>query len=158
MSQYQKTTTAILPMVSEKDFRYGVMPRAQLSKLACEIALANSTNDDVKQFAEWELLEATTVIDVLQDLDTPVSPVKGDAKAFLENLEALTGDQFDKAFMNAELSNHEFLRDLAQSYLDNEAGKPSGNEKEIWHIAGLALFAFTEHVGLCNKILSRQHL
>src|SRR5690349_3122052 len=118
MSQNQNQTEAILHFVSEKDFCYGVMPRAQLSKLACEIALQNSSNSDVKQFAEWELMEATTVIDVLQDLGIPISEISGDAEAFLEKIKTLSGDKFDKEYMAAELSNHEFLRDLAQSYLD----------------------------------------
>ena len=33
--------------ITEKEFRDGVMPRAQLSKLACEIALEKTTRGDV---------------------------------------------------------------------------------------------------------------
>ena len=55
--------------------------------------------------------------------------------------------------MKAELSNHEFLRDLAQNYLDGTDEKSYGGEKETWHVANLALFAFTEHVGLSKRIL-----
>jgi predicted outer membrane protein len=154
MNQNQNNAEAIPELVSEQEFRNGVMPRAQLSKLACEIALKKTADADVKEFASWELLEATTVIDVLQDLDTPATAIGPDATAFLSKLKDLKGKEFDNEYMAAELSNHEFLRDLAQSYLDNPDGKPSGRDKETWHAASLALFAFTEHVGLCKKIIA----
>lgn len=154
MSQNQNNAQATMDFVSEKEFRDGVMPRAQLSKLACEIALQRSANKDVKEFAGWELMEATTVIDVLLDLDTPNATLGNDGTAFLESLKGLNGVDFDKQYMAAELSNHEYLRDLAQKYLDDSEGKPTGKDKETWHVASLALFAFTEHVGLCQKIIA----
>ncbi|MEO8415629.1 MAG: DUF4142 domain-containing protein [Ginsengibacter sp.] len=138
--------------VNEQQFRDAVMPRAQLSKLASEIAIEKTTQQNVKQFAEWELMEATTVIDVLKDLGTPVSPVNKDSENFLAKLKELDEKEFNKEYMEAELSNHEFLRDLAQNYINGVDEKLSSNEGEIWHVANLALFAFTEHIGLSKKI------
>ncbi len=138
--------------VTEKEFRDGVMPRAQLSKLACELALEKTIQEDVKQFAGWELMEATTVVNILEDLGTTAPPISKDAESFLSKLKGLNGKDFDKEYMAAELSNHEFLRDLAQDYIDGVDEKILGN-KEIFHVANLALFAFTEHVGLCKKII-----
>ncbi len=127
--------------VTEEEFRNGVMPRAQLSKLACEIAIEKNNQKDVKQFAGWELMEATTVINILEDLGTAAPPISKDAEAFLSKLKGFEGKEFDKEYMAAELSNHEFLRDLAQNYIDGVDEKLSGNEGEIWHVANLALFA-----------------
>ena len=138
--------------VTEEAFRNGVMPRAQLSKLACEIAIEKTNQEDVKQFAGWELMEATTVINVLEDLGTTAPPINKDAEAFLSKLKGLTGKDFDNEYMAAELSNHEFLRDLAQNYIDGVDEKILGDDKETFHVASLALFAFTEHIGLCKKI------
>ncbi|MEO8108795.1 MAG: DUF4142 domain-containing protein [Ginsengibacter sp.] len=143
--------TATLVAVSEKEFREGVMPRAQLSKLACEIALEKTTQKNVKEFAGWELMEATTVINVLKDLDTAAPAMSKDAEDFLKKLKGLNSNDFDKEFMAAELSNHEFLHDLAQDYIDG-ADDRSSEEQDIWHVANLALFAFTEHIGLCKRI------
>lgn len=148
MSTKVSTATA----VSEKEFRDGVMPRAQLSKAACELAIEKTTEKDVKQFAEWELMEATTVINVLKDLGTDFSPLSKEAQDFLSGLKALSEKEFNQQYMGAELSNHEFLRDLAQNYIDGVDEKLASQEGEIWHVANLALFAFTEHVGLCKKI------
>ncbi|PZF71040.1 DUF4142 domain-containing protein [Taibaiella soli] len=154
MNRDQNSTSVTRQIVTEQQFREGVMPRAQLSKLACEIALGKTANADVKEFAGWELMEANTVIDVLQDLGTALSTMDTAAAAFIEQLKGLSGKDFDKQYMAAELSNHEYLRDFARNYLDNAEGKPTGKDKETWHVAGLALFAFTEHVGLCEKIIA----
>lgn len=148
MNTQQNATTT----VNEKQLREGIMPRAQLSKAACEIAVEKTTQPSVKQFAEWELMEATTVINVLKDLGTPISNISKDAETFLSKLKELDEKNFNKEYMSAELSNHEFLHDLAKSYVDGVDEKLSSHEGEIWHVANLALFAFTEHVGLCTKI------
>ena len=55
-------------------------------------------------------------------------------------------------YNQAELTNHEFLRDLAESYLENARGKTSPAEEETQHLATLALFAFKEHVALSKRI------
>ncbi|HVU57274.1 MAG TPA: DUF4142 domain-containing protein [Puia sp.] len=139
--------------VNEKQLREGIMPRAQLSKAACEIALEKTTNKSVKQFAGWELMEATTVIKVLKDVGTPTTTMAPEAASFLHHLQSLQGSSFDKEFMQAELSNHEFLRDLAEGFINGYDEAITGKQ-EIGHVSNLALFAFTEHVGLCKNILA----
>ncbi|HEY6899223.1 MAG TPA: DUF4142 domain-containing protein [Puia sp.] len=143
------TTAPATTLVNETQLRNGIMPRAQLSLAACEIALRKTNNADVRQFAEWELMEATTVIQVLKDLETAAPPIGAEAKGFLEKLESMDEETFNAEFMQAELSNHEFLRDLAKDYIDGF----DGTVTETWHVANLAHFAFTEHVGLCRNIL-----
>jgi predicted outer membrane protein len=133
--------------MDENDFRNGVMPRAQLSKAASQLAIDKATQKNAKEFAGFELMEATTVIDVLKDVGTPTAPLNEDGKAFIEKLKSASGNEFDKLYMHAELTNHEFLRDLAESYL-----KKAGGDKETRHLATLALFAFKEHVALCKRI------
>jgi len=146
------TTAAAVTKVSDSQLRNGIMPRALLSEAACKVALGKTDNVRIRQFAEWELMEATTVIKVLKDLGTPAAEPGADALEFLASLKAMTTAQFNAAFMKAELSNHEFLRDLAKEYLDGTGdGQPGGNETQ--HVAMLAHFAFTEHVGLCADIL-----
>ncbi|MBO9727106.1 MAG: DUF4142 domain-containing protein [Chitinophaga sp.] len=139
--------------VTPKEFREGIMPRAQLSKGACEIALLKATNKSVRQFVEWELMEAKTVIKVLEDAGTTVLPLAPKAIDFLDKLKSLSGNDFDKEFMQAQLSNHEFLRDLAANFI-NGYDKQTTGKQEIGHLSNLALFAFTEHVGLSKNIIA----
>lgn len=138
--------------LNEKDFCNGVMPRAQLSKAASEIAVEKATNKNAKEFAGFELMEATTVVKLLEDIGTDAPPLNEDAKAFISKLKASSGGDFDKFYMEAELSNHEFLRDLASNYLDSAEERNSSDENEIKSIATLALYAFKEHVALSKRI------
>lgn len=138
--------------VTEKDFRNGVMPRALLSKAASALAVEKATQKNAKEFAGFELEEATAVVKVLEMLGTAAPAMSADGKAFIEKLKAASGNEFDRLYMEAELTNHEFLRDLAKNYLGQSAGRSSAAEKEITHLATLALFAFDEHVALCKRI------
>lgn len=133
--------------MNENDFRNGVMPRAQLSMAASQLAVDKATQENTREFAGFELMEATTVVDVLTDLGTPPNPLDQDGKAFIEQLKSASGNEFDKLYMHAELTNHEFLRDLAENYLKDAKG-----DKGTRHLATLALFAFKEHVALCKRI------
>ncbi len=146
-----KTKDAAIAL-TEADFRKGVMPRAQLSRAASQLAVIKATQKNAAEFAGFELEEAIAVIKVLEDVGTPVPAMSAEGKAFIEKLKAASGNEFDRLYMEAELTNHEFLRDLAKNYLANAAGKTSPAEKGTYHLATLALFAFDEHVALCKRI------
>jgi hypothetical protein len=137
---------------NEEEFRNGVMPRAQLSLAASQLAVDKATQKNAKEFAGFELMEAKAVVKVLSDVGTPTTPLNEDGQAFIEKLKAASGNEFDKLYMQAELTNHEFLRDLASSYLTNAQGKTSPAEKATQNIATIASFAFTEHVALSKRI------
>ena len=138
--------------VNEESFRTGIMPRAQLSIQASQLAVDKATQRNAKEFAGFELEEAIAVVKVLTDMGTPVAPVNEDGNAFIEKLKAASGNEFDRLYMEAELTNHEFLRDLAKSYLGNGVERTTAAEKEAQHLATLTLFAFNEHVALCKRI------
>jgi hypothetical protein len=87
MQNNQDTNT--MTLVSSKDFRTGVMPRAQLSMQASKLAVDKAVQKDTKEFAGWELMEAIAVINVLKDAGTPVSPMGEEGRAFLEKLKGL---------------------------------------------------------------------
>jgi predicted outer membrane protein len=75
------------------------------------------------------------------------------ARATLAKIKAASkGAAFDKAYITAQLANHEFLRDLAESYLKNSAGRTSMAEMQGAALASLALSTFKEHVVYCKNI------
>ena len=143
---------AVASAFNEQEFRDGVMPRAQLSKMASQLAVEKATQKNAKEFAGFELMEATTVVKLLEELGTASPPLNRNGETFIEKLRSVSGSEFDKLYMEAELVNHEFLRDLAKSYLMNARGKNSPAEKETQHLATLALYAFNEHVALSKRI------
>ena len=61
--------------------------------------------------------------------------------------------EFDKVYIAAQLENHEFLRDLAQTYLD-QGKKPGAPENQGRHLATLSLAVFKEHVAITKRILT----
>ncbi|HEY4108284.1 DUF4142 domain-containing protein [Puia sp.] len=138
--------------MNEEKFREGVMPRAQLSILASQLAVDKTTQPNAKEFAGFELEEAIAVVTVLKDAGTPTREISAEGTQLLEKLKAATGKEFDKLYMHAQLTNHEFLRDLAKDYLSSAADKSSPAETETRHLATIALFAFNEHVALSKRI------
>ncbi|MEO8412434.1 MAG: hypothetical protein ABI472_02195 [Ginsengibacter sp.] len=59
-------------------------------------------------------------------------------KAFIEKFFSSSGDGFDRIYWQAELTNLEFLRDLAKIYPENAKRKTSVAEKEMTLLATLA--------------------
>lgn len=141
------------PVKSEELFRKGVIGPAELSLAACKIAVEKATQKNAKEFAGFELTEAIAVTTVLKDLGTPVPPPDAKAKKTLEKLiNAANGPEFDKAFIGAQLENHEFLCDHATDYLKNASGDTTEAGKQGQHLATLALATFKEHVAMCQRI------
>ncbi len=139
---------------NEKEFRQGVIGPAELSLVTSQIAVSKSTQKNAKEFAGFELEEAKSVTSVLKDLGTPVPAMDAKAQATLNKIKTTAkGAAFDKAYIQAQLENHEFLRDLAQNYLKNSAGKTSAAETQTRHLATLALAVFKEHVAITRRIL-----
>ena len=139
---------------NEKEFRMGVIGPAELSLATSKIATEKATQKNAKEFAGFELTEAIAVTTVLKDLGTPVPPMDAKAKATLEKIKNTPpGKEFDKTYIKAQLENHEFLRDLAQDYLNNSKSKTTPAESQGRHLATLALATFKEHVAITQRIL-----
>ena len=139
---------------NEKEFRMGVIGPAELSLAISKIATDKALQKNAKEFAGFELTEAISVTSVLKDLGTPVPPMDAKAKAILEKMKnTSSGNEFDTIYIKAQLETHEFLRDLAQSYLRNSKGKTTAAESHGKHLAMLALANFKEHIAMTQRIL-----
>ncbi len=141
--------------MNEAQFRKGVIGPATLSRVTSEMGVDKATNAHAKEFANFELREAIAVTTVLANLKTPVPPMDATAKATLAKIQnASAGSEFDMAYMQAQLENHEFLRDHTVTYLKNSSGATSMAEMNGRNLATLALATFTEHVQICKDILA----
>lgn len=140
--------------MTEKDFRNLLIGPATLSYLTSEMAVDRATNPRAKEFANFELREATGVLTVLKSLNTPKPPQDALSKQTLDKIKMSgNGMDFDRNYIQAQLENHEYLRDMAQSYLDNSKGQTSMPEMHGRNLATLALGTFKEHVVICKDIL-----
>ena len=139
--------------ITEKDFRKLLIGPATLSLLTSQIAVDKATDAATKEFANFELREAIGVTTVLKDMKTLTPPMNATARAILKKIQDTPkGEAFDKAYIKAQLANHEYLRDMANSYLANSVNHKSMAEKHGRHLATLALGLFKEHVVHCKKI------
>ena len=136
-----------------QQFASQVITRADLSRKASKIAVDKLTNTAAKEFAGYELLEAETVVQVLQDLGTVLPPMAADTKRALDDISNTpTGAAFDTAYMTAEYENHAFLLELAKAFIKNsDASSPT--EMTGRALGKVTVFAFTEHTGVSHRIL-----
>lgn len=101
------------------------------------------------------MTEAIAVTTVLKDLGTPVPAMTAKAKATLDKIRtAPTGPEFDKAYITAQVENHQELRDLTQAYLGRPTPPKSNTEEgQGRHLGTLSLAVFKEHVAITQRIL-----
>ncbi len=140
--------------MTAKQFYMGVIGPATLSKITSEIAVDKASNAHVKEFANFELREALAVTTVLAEMGIPTPPMNATGKAILAKLKSSDGAAFDKTYIMAQISNHEFLRDLASTYLANSSGHTGMEEMHGRHLALLTLNEFKEHVVITKNISS----
>ena len=141
------------PVKTEELFRKGVIGPAELSLMSSALAMKKATQANAKEFAGFEHTEAIAVTTVLKELGTPVPAPDPMAKDIMAKLESATGAEFDKAYIKAQLANHEFLRDHATDYLKQSDPKTTNPaEQQTQHLATLALATFKEHVAICKRI------
>ena len=138
--------------MTAKQFYLGVIPIATLSHAASGLAVDKATDAATKEFANFELREAISVLAVLKEMGTPTPPMDAHAKATLATLRSSEGAAFDKAYIAAELGAHEFLRDLSETYLTNSAEHGGMAEMHGRHVSMLALATFKEHIVHCKNI------
>ncbi len=140
---------------SGEEFCLGVIGPALLSVTASQIAVDRASDPDARDFANFELREAVAVVRILKELGIRELAPDEPGQAFVEKLKSTPrGTEFDKLYMTAELSNHEYLRDLAESFLSSPSSQLA-SEVHARHLASLAITAFKEHVVLSKNILRR---
>ncbi len=139
---------------SDQQFNLGLIGPATLSVAASQIAVEKATDADTRQFANFELREALAVVTILERLNIPASAPSGGGADLLEQLKTMPqGADFDKTYIAAELANHEFLRDLAESYLKKSPQDVGASEMPGYNLAALAVTAFKEHIVLSKNIV-----
>ncbi|GJL95331.1 MAG: membrane protein [Hyphococcus sp.] len=114
------------------------------------LALAKSDNPDVREFAELMIRDHTSVNDqalaLLQKLGaTPVDnatsqQLSANAKAKRDELAALDGAAFDRAYAENELGYHQFVNKTVET-----AFIPAADNKEFKSLLGSALAVFKIH-------------
>jgi putative membrane protein len=133
-----------------------------LSLLQSRLAVTKASDDMVRQFAEFEVAEQETVGDILKSMKMSPDEAQGalmpptdeeamamidDAgRAKLEELEALSGAEFDAAYVAANLEGHQQLLAIQEEYLT------VGEIREHLSVAKLARGHITEHIARLEQL------
>lgn len=139
-------------ITTAEQFYMGVLPRAEASLVTSKVAVQSTTNLNANEFAGFELGEAITVNMVLKDIVNKSNSNDGSLAPVIEEIKAAKGDRLNKAYITFQLQNHEYLRDLADAYLQHSAGATNAAEKQGRHMGSLMLAVFKEHVAICKRI------
>ncbi len=141
------------PVKDEESFRNSIIGPVMTSMAASQIGVEKATDKDAKEFAGFELTETTALSKVLKAVGTPLPTPDAKAKATLEKLQsAEKGPAFDKAFIEAQLETHKFLRDTTEDFLKNSQPSAGPAEVHVEHLATVSLATFKEHVLICERI------
>ena len=136
---------------NESEYRLALIGPATLSLLSSQLASTRATNSGVKQFAIFELSEATNVTAVLKDMGTPTPALDPVAAELMATLNAAQGVDFDRAYIQSQHEAHVLLRTLAQTYLANSRSDKL-EEKHGRHMAMLQLPTITEHISHTQQL------
>jgi predicted outer membrane protein len=142
---------------AEKRHIMNTMAAGGMSLLASRAALKKVRDDDVKEFAQFEVAEQETIADVLMAMMDPskasgkINPpsdsevrqqVSKDDQAMLEKMEGMNGEAFEKAYIRAQIDGHQKLLRIQEDYL------ASGKDPAHLGIAKLARGQIKEHLTL----------
>jgi putative membrane protein len=132
-----------------------------LALLSSRVAQQQASDPLVQAFAKWEVAEQQAIGDVLKSIgqmgqggqamqvsgqlqppsDDEIMAMLGDQeKQMLQQMQGLSGAEFDQAYMQAQLEGHQQLLQIQENYLQ------SGQNIHHVHVAKLARPTIVEHI------------
>lgn len=149
---------------AEMQYAKRTMTAGSLSLAVSRVAVKKAEDDDVKEFAKFEVAEQETIADVLMSMKDPSTlsgTVKSPSEAEVEgNLDAKgkemlqkmsqakAGAAFDKEFVTAQIDGHKELLEIQENYL------MTGKNREAVSVAKLARGMIKEHLTLLADLRS----
>lgn len=139
---------------TEAEFRAKLGMLGNLSLMTSQLALNKAGNSKVKMFAECEAEEQKAISAVLTEMNTPKPVLDAKGKAVMDKLNAASGPDFDKAFMQAQHDTHLQLKSLTGDFIKSTAGKSGMPDMHTRHIATVSHPTITEHTQKSKMLLT----
>lgn len=135
------------PIVSEQDENFAVEAAyINLSEIELgQLAVSMATHDSVLAFAQMMIDDHTDAQDDLESIAVDLNielpdTVKSEHKALREQLDTLSGFQFDSVYIHHMVLGHEEAQDVMQTQIDD------GENEELTNYASAQLTAITMHL------------
>jgi putative membrane protein len=105
--------------ITMTQYKSQTLEAGNFSKQVSQLAVRNANNPRVRQFAEFEVVEQTTVAQVLTSSTNP-DPIALDTQQamVLGQLQAQSGKDFDAAYVQAQMAGHRQLLNIQQAFLN----------------------------------------
>jgi len=142
---------------AEQKHMMDTMAVGSMSLVASRVAVKKVRDEDVKEFAEFEVAEQEIVADVLTSMKDPskatgkLNPpsdsearqhIPQDDQATLQKMEQMDGKEFETAYVQAQTEGHQKLLCIQEEYL------ASGRDPAHINVAKLARGQIKEHLQL----------
>ena len=125
-----------------------------LAKQTSELALQKASHPKVKQFAGFEVAEQTAMAQVLTNQPSPPPAPLGDKHAaVLKSLQDVSGAEFDRAYVKAQIEGHSELLTIQDAFtLGKGQDTASLLATDTAHIATLAKAMIQMHLTLLKEL------
>lgn len=118
-----------------------------LALMTSQLAQQKARGAMVKEFAGFEVMEQTTIAQIIKESKNMTPPPPGAMEQeVMARLNAASGRAFDRAYVAAQIDGHERLLQVQETYLAN------GRDMPTRHVAMLAKGQITEHLTLLRKM------
>ncbi len=105
--------------ITMSEYKTRTLAAGNFSKQISQLAITNANHPRVKEFAQFEVAEQTTVAQVLTDSTNPTPPALDTHQAeVLGQLQAQSGKDFDAAYVQAQIAGHRQLLNIQQAFLN----------------------------------------
>jgi len=152
------------PGDAEKKHAADTKKVGSLSLATSRVAEEKASDPMVKAFAKWEVAEQETIADIFKSMESTgkaegaLKPPSADeveamldpeGKTSLEKLRGLSGAEFDKAYVAAQLDDHKKLAAIQEDYLK------VGQNREHLSVTKLARGQIKEHIEHLDMLKSK---
>lgn len=146
-------TAAMMDKVFVRQALQGGMAQIQLGQLAVQ----KSSNPDVKQFAQKMVDEHTKLGDAMNQLAKqmnvkPSKGLSGKDKSTIAKLSALSGDEFDKAYIK------DMLKDHRQDEKDFKQEAENASNPDLKSLASQGEQMISQHLQMIEQIAQKNNV
>ena len=136
--------TASTQTQAEITHRMETLQTGMLALETSKIALSKATSPVVKQFAQLEVDEQTTIAGIFKSMypNAPEVALSAENIQKLESLKAASASNFDMMYVKAQIDGHKKLLSIQDDYLD------SAKNREEMNVTKLARGQIKEHIML----------
>ena len=139
---------AVGATLSAGPYKTKTLMAGTFSKETSQMAMSQATHPKVQEFAQFENAEQTTIAQALTDMNNPPpAPLDAQHAAMLKQLQAQSGKAFDMAYVQGQITGHQELLVIQQSYLN--AAPTNADYK---HIAMLARTVIQMHLAMLTDL------